>query len=176
MNINLSENIRAHRRARSLTQQQLADALGVTVGAVYKWEANLSAPDLTLLVELADLFDTSVDLLLGYEVKSNKQADIVTRLKEYLRNRDTGGLAEAEKALIRYPNCFDIVYEGAMLYYHFGLMSHNREQLQRSIELMERSIALLGQNTEPEISELSIYGNIAGHFPVLVTRKRRWRY
>ena len=55
MNINLSDNIRAHRRAYSLTQQQLADALGVTVGAVYKWEANLSTPDLKLLVELADL-------------------------------------------------------------------------------------------------------------------------
>ena len=39
MEITLSENIRRFRKARSLTQQQLADALGVTVGAVYKWEA-----------------------------------------------------------------------------------------------------------------------------------------
>ena len=61
---------------RSLTQQQLADVLGVTVGAVYKWEASLSAPDLTLLVELADLFDTSVDVLLGYNVKSNNPRGI----------------------------------------------------------------------------------------------------
>ena len=34
-----------------------------------------SAPDLSLLVELADLFDTSVDVLLGYELRSNKAAD-----------------------------------------------------------------------------------------------------
>lgn len=34
----LAENIRAFRRQRSLTQAQLAEALGVTVGAVYKWE------------------------------------------------------------------------------------------------------------------------------------------
>lgn len=164
MNINLSENIRAHRRARSLTQQQLADALGVTVGAVYKWEANLSAPDLTLLVELADLFDTSVDVLLGYNVKNNKQADTAARLKEYQHNRDEAGLAEAEKALLRYPNCFDIVYQSAMLYYLFGLMGDDKPLLRRSTELMERAILLLGQNADPQIGELSITYDLAGAY------------
>ncbi len=167
MNINLSENIRAHRRARSLTQQQLADALGVTVGAVYKWEANLSAPDLTLLVELADLFDTSVDVLLGYHVKSNKQADMAARLRECLQNRDTDGLAEAEKALLRYPNCFDIVYQSAKLYYLLGLMGSEKPLLRRSIELMERAILLLGQNTDPKISEFSITYDMAGAYSAL---------
>ena len=164
MNIKLSENIRAQRRARSLTQQQVADALGVTVGAVYKWEANLSAPDLTLLVELADLFDTSVDILLGYSVKSNKKADTVARLRACLQNRDTDGLAEAEKALLRYPNCFDIVYQSAMLYYLFGLMSGEKPRLRRSIELMERARLLLGQNTDPKISEFSITYDMAGAY------------
>ena len=164
MKINLADTIRAFRKARSLTQQQLADALGVTVGAVYKWEANLSAPDLTLLVELADLFDTSVDVLLGYSVKSNKHADTVARLRECLHNRDTDGLAEAEKALLRYPNCFDIVYQSAKLYYLFGLMSGEKPQLRRAIELMERAIVLLGQNTDPKISEFSITYDMAGAY------------
>lgn len=161
MTIHLSETIRAMRRARSLTQQQLADALGVTVGAVYKWEAGLSAPDLSLLVELADLFDTSVDVLLGYEVKSNRQADTAARLREFLQNRDSAGLAEANKALIRYPNSFDIVYQSAMLYYLFGLTSGDKALLRRSIELKERAILLLGQNTDPKISEISITYDMA---------------
>ena len=38
----LAENIRTFRKARSLTQEQLAEVLGVTTGAVYKWEARLS--------------------------------------------------------------------------------------------------------------------------------------
>ena len=167
MKINLADTIRGFRKARSLTQQQLADALGVTVGAVYKWEANLSAPDLTLLVELADLFDTSVDVLLGYHVKSNKQADTAARLRECLQNRDTDGLAEAEKALLRYPNCFDIVYQSAMLYYLFGLMGGEKPRLRRSIELMERAVLLLGQNTDPKISELSITYDMAGAYSEL---------
>ena len=161
MNIKLSDNIRAFRKARSFTQQQLADALGVTVGAVYKWEANLSAPDLSLLVELADLFDTSVDVLLGYEIKDNKQNATVSRLQELMRNRNEGDIAEADKALARYPTCFQIVYQSANMYATFGMMSHNKKLLQRSIELMERAILLIGQNTDPKISEISIYNEMA---------------
>ena len=161
MKIKLSENIRSFRKARSLTQQQLADALGVTVGAVYKWEAGLSAPDLSLLVELADLFDTSVDVLLDYEVKSNKQSATVARLKQFMHERDERGLVEAEKALVRYPNAFEVVYQSAILYNTFGLIKHDERSTRRSIELLEGSVLLIGQNTDPKVSELSIYTEIA---------------
>ena len=60
----LAENIRVLRKERSLTQEQLAEVLGVTTGAVYKWEAKLSQPELNMVMELADFFDTSVDVLL----------------------------------------------------------------------------------------------------------------
>ena len=39
MTIQLAQNIRTFRKQRALTQEQLAEVLGVTVGAVYKWEA-----------------------------------------------------------------------------------------------------------------------------------------
>ena len=64
----LAENIRSLRKERSLTQEQLAEVLGVTVGAVYKWEAKMSLPELPLIMEMADFFDTSVDVLLGYRM------------------------------------------------------------------------------------------------------------
>lgn len=67
----LAENIRVLRKERFLTQEQLAEVLGVTTGAVYKWEAKLSQPELNMVMELADFFDTSVDVLLGYEMKDN---------------------------------------------------------------------------------------------------------
>lgn len=50
----LAENIRTFRKQRALTQEQLAEVLGVTVGAVYKWEARLSQPELSTIMELAD--------------------------------------------------------------------------------------------------------------------------
>ena len=81
MQIRLSENIRALRRRHGLTQEQLAEALGMTPGAVYKWEAGLSQPELAVIVELADLFDTSVDVLLGYETKDNRRQTAAERLQ-----------------------------------------------------------------------------------------------
>ena len=51
MQIRLAENIRALRRQHRFTQEQLAESLGVTPGAVYKWEAGLSQPELAIIVE-----------------------------------------------------------------------------------------------------------------------------
>ena len=45
MKLTLSENIRSFRKERKMTQEQLATVLGVTVGAVYKWESGLSVPE-----------------------------------------------------------------------------------------------------------------------------------
>ena len=116
MEMKLAENIRAFRKERKLTQEQLAEVLGVTTGAVHKWEARLSVPDLELIVEMADFFDTSVDVLLGYDLKDNRLDSTVQRLREYRRKKDPEGLAEAEKALKKYPHSFRIVHECAILY------------------------------------------------------------
>ena len=50
MEIKLSENIKRFRKERKMTQEQLAEALGVTTGAVYKWERNLSTPEIGLIL------------------------------------------------------------------------------------------------------------------------------
>ena len=157
----LAENIRKFRKERSLTQEQLAEVLGVTTGAVYKWEAKLSVPELDLIVEMADFFDTSVDVLLGYRMKDNRLAQTVHRLREYRRGKDRAGLAEAEKALKKYPHAFEIVYESAVMHSAFGFESGDRNLLRRALELLGQSLPLLPQNKDPEISEQTLYGKMA---------------
>lgn len=161
MEIMLADNIRRLRRERSLTQEQLAEVLGVTVGAVYKWEARLSYPELSLIVEMADFFDTSVDVLLGYEMKDNRLESCVRRLKDYRHEKNPAGLAEAEKALKKYPHIFEIVHESATMYRLFGIENRNRDYLRRALELQEEVRTLLPQNTDPEIGEISVYGELA---------------
>ena len=161
MKMMLAENIRRSRKERSLTQEQLSEALGVTAGAVYKWEAGLSVPDIGLIIQLADFFDTSVDVLLGYEMKDNRLDATVKRLQEYRRQKDMAGLAEAEKALKKYPNSFRIVNECAAMYRAFGIERGDKELLRRAMTLLEQALPLLGQNTDPEISEQTIYGKMA---------------
>ena len=161
MQIGLSGNIRALRKERGLTQEQLAEVLGVTVGAVHKWESGLNMPDILLLIRMADFFDTSVDALLGYRMNDNRLETMEQRLREYRRKKDREGLAEAEKALKKYHYSFRIVYQCALLYSGFGFESGDRALLRRALELFERSRMLLGQNGDPEIGDQTICGKIA---------------
>ena len=51
MQNNLSENIRANRKRMLLTQEQLAEAMGVTVGTVSKWENGNCVPDINTMMD-----------------------------------------------------------------------------------------------------------------------------
>ncbi len=59
----MGENIAALRRAAGLTQEMLADRLGVTSQAVSKWERQLSCPDVSLLPAMAEVFGVGIDEL-----------------------------------------------------------------------------------------------------------------
>ena len=61
----LSENIRAMRKAKGLSQQELAVRLNVVRQTVSKWEQNLSVPDADMLIALSEALETPVSRLLG---------------------------------------------------------------------------------------------------------------
>lgn len=65
MESTLGKRIMARRKKLGLTQDKLAETLGVTAQAVSKWENDQSCPDITMLPRLAELFDITVDELLG---------------------------------------------------------------------------------------------------------------
>lgn len=71
----LSENIKNLRKRAVMTQEQLADKLGVTRQTVSKWENNMSVPDADILSEMADVFDVSVSKLLGYGADNGSTKD-----------------------------------------------------------------------------------------------------
>ena len=60
-----SENLKALRKARGMTQEELAARLHVVRQTVSKWEKGLSVPDAELLIRLAEVLDTTVGQLLG---------------------------------------------------------------------------------------------------------------
>ena len=61
----LGKRISANRKRLGITQDRLAEQLGVTAQAVSKWENDQSCPDITMLPKLAEIFSISVDTLLG---------------------------------------------------------------------------------------------------------------
>ena len=73
----LGKRIVKHRKRLKLTQDQLAEKLGVTAQAVSKWENDLSCPDISTLPKLAQLFGVTVDSLLGHEAQPVYEAEVV---------------------------------------------------------------------------------------------------
>ena len=63
MNFNLGAKIKSLRLNASMTQEQLAQKLGISPQAVSKWESGTNMPDIQLLPELSVLFGVSIDSL-----------------------------------------------------------------------------------------------------------------
>lgn len=60
------ENLRMLREARGISQQKLADAIGLTQQSINKYENHKIEPDIATLIMMADFFHTSVDFLIGH--------------------------------------------------------------------------------------------------------------
>ena len=63
--MNIGTQIQTLRRQKGITQEMLSAEMGVTVGAVSKWENNMTLPDIQMLCSLADYFKVTTDYLLG---------------------------------------------------------------------------------------------------------------
>jgi len=113
MKLYIAENLKRLRLNCGLTQEQLAERLGVSFQAVSRWETGLSYPDIELIPEIAAFFDVSTDVLMGVEkatMERNLAAD-----KKLLR---TGEFASAEEHLAfieelrrKYPHDAEILVD-----------------------------------------------------------------
>ena len=79
----LNENIKAIRKSKGLSQQELAVKVNVVRQTISKWEQGLSVPDSDLLIALSEALETPVSTLLGGNVVES-EADTVKALSEKL--------------------------------------------------------------------------------------------
>lgn len=79
--LNIANNIARLRHDKKITQEQLAEFIGVTKASVSKWENNQSTPDITILPQPAAFFDVTIDELIGYTPQ--EVLDILSSVKEH---------------------------------------------------------------------------------------------
>lgn len=79
----LNENIRALRKSKGLSQQELAIKLNVVRQTISKWEQGLSVPDSEMLISLSEVLETPVSKLLG-ETVAEAEADNIKAISEKL--------------------------------------------------------------------------------------------
>ena len=164
----LAENIRSYRKKLGLSQEQLAERLGITLGTVSKWERGASEPDLMYIMEIAELFHVSVDVLIGYTMRGSNADEEQERIKKLVNEKSVQeATPEYDNALMKFPNHFGIVYDAAECYKQIGTVYRKEAELRKSIELYRHAIDLIGQNRDPEVSEISIRNDIAGSYSTL---------
>ena len=136
--IYLPENLKKYRVLKDLTQEDVAEYLGITPQSVSKWERGESYPDITFLPALANIFETSVDLLIGMDTIRAEETryNIHKKAVEYQRSGDYN-LAEKtyRDALLIYPNKPGMILGLAST---LALKGNTDE----AIELMERGLPL----------------------------------
>ena len=83
--LNISKCINKKRKEKGITQEQLADYIGVSKASVSKWESGQSYPDILLLPEIATYFNITVDELIGYSPQLTKE-DIKKIYKKFCKD------------------------------------------------------------------------------------------
>lgn len=105
--MNIGEVIRKYRKEKQLTQEQLADYLGITPSAVNKWENNYSLPDIALLAPIARVLGITTDTLLSYKEELTKPEirQIIEQFTEKALAGDYDALFSwAMEVMQEYPN------------------------------------------------------------------------
>ena len=69
------DNLKALRKKKGITQEELAARLNVVRQTVSKWEKGLSVPDSELLIKLAEILEVPVSRLLGSKIEEEEQPD-----------------------------------------------------------------------------------------------------
>ena len=88
----LNENIKHFRKAKGISQEEMAVKLNVVRQTISKWENGLSVPDADVLIHMAELLDVSVSSLLGIETDSSDNLNLsekLERLNEQLAKKNS---------------------------------------------------------------------------------------
>lgn len=150
MELCIGTTILTARRAKGLTQEALAEQVGVSAAAVSKWETGASYPDITLLPPLARALGLTVDALLDFHpAPSNEELhQISERLRAVFDEQGfAAGQQESEAVLRECPSCGQLKIMVGGLYFHFlsSALSRADDPEQTSETLIERCLSLFEQ-------------------------------
>ena len=110
--MSIGSNIKRLRREKEITQEQLAEYLGITSRAVSQWECDRTAPDISQLPVLCHIFDVTADMLLGIDIEKNNEEikKYIDKSVTYEKQGDFESSATTlREALRKFPKSFEIM-------------------------------------------------------------------
>lgn len=150
--------IREKRKELSLTQEQVAEFLGVSTPAVNKWEKGSSYPDITLLPALARLLKTDLNTLLSFQddLSDVEIVHFVDELDQIVQNKgyETAFQTAIDK-IHAFPTCEDLIYSSVM-YLTGALILYNVSESEQYQNVFEAFCEQLSHSRNTEIKEMAV--------------------
>jgi len=159
MNIGIA--IKKLRRGKDITQEQLAEYLGVSAQAVSRWETGTALPDITQVPILANIFNVSADELLGIDIAAKEErinAITTDAWENYAaKGRGDEAIAILRTALKEYPNSYKLMQNLASTIWSYAdCYPHDSDEYKNA---MQEAIAL-GEVVLAECTDDSIRSNM----------------
>ena len=146
--MNIGKKLRQLRRDRDLTQEEVANHLGISFQAISKWERGDGYPDITMLPVLAGYFSVSVDSLLGMdEVKAKQRYDDINCqwAENRIASKHRENIELMRNALREYPNDPLLLVQLSASLERLAGQTENpdekREYIRQSVEVQERILS-----------------------------------
>lgn len=129
--INLATVLIAKRREKGVTQDEVAQFIGVSKASVSKWETAQSYPDITFLPQLAAYFNISIDELMGYAPQLTKED--IRKLYHKLASMFSidpfeDVMCECRKLLKKYYSCYELLLQIAKLLVNNHMLAERQEE------------------------------------------------
>ncbi len=151
----INEIIREKRKELSLTQEQIADFLGVSTPAVNKWEKGATYPDITLLPALARVLKTDLNTLMSFrgDLTAIEIGNFVDELDKTVQEQGyDSAFQKAISKIQEYPTCDELIYS-AILYLEGALTLYNVSPAEQYQERYETFYKRLAASEIPEIRD-----------------------
>ena len=148
--MSIGSTIKHLRREKDITQEQLAEYLGITSRAISQWECDRTAPDISQIPALCHIFDVSSDVLLGIDIEKNNE-----EIKKYLsdaaelgyQGKDTECTALLREANKKFPRDYKIMERLA----DSLVCEYSRKGIKEYDEVFDLCNRILGECTDSAI-------------------------
>lgn len=148
MKLLIGENIKSLRKLKDITQEQLAEMLNVSCQSVSRWELSVCYPDMELLPVMAQIFETTVDKLLGVDniTEIKKVDEYLSRFQQAIsKGKIDECISIARSGVKEYPNNYALLNKLMYALFVSGDETGNIDNWKENMEKYDAEITSLGE-------------------------------
>lgn len=148
MKLLVGENIKSLRKSHNITQEELAEMLGISCQSVSRWELGTCYPDMEQLPVLAEIFQVSVDKLLGVDaiMEEKKVNEYLARFQAAInQGKIDDCIAIAREGVAEYPNNYALLNKLMYALFVAGDSTGNIPGWKENMESYDSEILSLGE-------------------------------